>query len=249
MTHLLKDIKSYKNEIREIKQELKEFPEGYLVQRRSSYYVRVNGVDKGISRNLTIIRQLARKAYLQKRLLHLEANLSSTKRLIKYQTEDFNEIVHELSSAYQTLPLFYFYHPSIHEKFVQRKNMYQKLYRPEELIFYTGSGLRVRSKSERTIADTLDQYKIPFHYEASLVLDNVVWHPDFTIYRPADGKLLLWEHFGIMDDDKYRKRTIEKIALYIRNGYYPSCNLICTYEQDMHKPAHLHKIIELFILS
>ena len=249
MTYLYKNIKSYENEIQWIKRELIKLPEGHLVRRGSTYYNRVNSIDKGITRNPALIKQLARKAYLLRKLEHLEVNLSSIKKLIKYPTDGFYDIVQGLPSVYQTLPLTYFFHPSIHEKLAQRENTQQNLYRPEELIFCTGSGVRVRSKSERMIADKLDQYKIPFFYEAALVLDSVVWHPDFTIYRPTDGKMLLWEHFGIMDDDKYRKRTIEKISLYIRNGYYPSSNLICTYEQDLHEPAHLHKIIETFILN
>ena len=249
MTNLLKVIKSYENEIQDIKQELKKLPEGHLVQRGSTYYNRVNSVDKGTTRNLALIKQLARKAYLLQRLENIEANLSYAKQLDEYPTEDLFEIIRGLKPVYQTLPLDYFFHPGIHEKLVHRTNTKQKPYRPEELIYYTGSGIRVRSKSERTIADTLDQYRIPYHYEAALVLDNVVWHPDFTISHPADGRVFLWEHFGIMNDEKYRKKTSEKIALYIRNGYYPSSNLICTYEQDLHKPAHLHKIIETFILN
>ena len=192
MIYLLKDIKSYENEIQEIKQELKGLPEGYLVQHGSAYYIRVNSVDKGITRNLTLIKQLARKAFLQRRLKHIETNLSSAKRLVKYKTEDMSEIVRGLSAAYQSLPLFYFFHPSIQDKIAQIEKTQQKLFRPEELIFYTSSGIRVRSKSERTIADMLDQYKIPFHYEAALVLDSVVRYPDFTIYRPNDGRMLLW---------------------------------------------------------
>jgi hypothetical protein len=248
MTHILKDIKSYETELNGIKQELKKLPEGSLVRHGSTYYIRVNGVDKGITRNLTLLRQLARKAYLLRRFKHLEANLTSARQPGSYQTEDFYEIVHGLSSVYQTLPLEYFFHPSLYKKLAENEKAQQNPYHSEGLIFHTGSGLRVRSKSERTIADTLDQYKIPFNYEAAIVLDRVVLHPDFTVYRPDDGKLLLWEHFGIMDDNNYRKNAIEKIAVYIRNGYYPSSNLICTYEPDMHNPAHIQKIIESFIL-
>ena len=249
MTLLQKNIKSYENEILEIKNELKRLPEGYLIQHGSTYYIRVNKTDKGITRNLELIRKLARKAYLQRRLEHLEANLCSTKLFMKYKTKDPSEIVRGLSSAYQTLPFFFFFHPGIHNNLSHKEKTRQTTYRPEELIYYTSSGIQVRSKSERTIADTLYRYQIPFHYEAPIVLDSVVWHPDFTIYRPSDGKLLLWEHFGVMDDEKYRKRAADKIAAYIRNGYYPSGNLICTYEQDLRKPSHLEKIIDSFILS
>ena len=71
---------------------------------------------------------------------------------------------------------------------------------------------------------------------------------DFTISRPSDGKLFLWEHFGLMDDDEYRQNTIKKISLYARYGFFPFENLICTYERDLQNPTHILEIIDLFLV-
>ena len=117
------------------------------------------------------------------------------------------------------------------------------------LIYLTGSGLRVRSKSERTITDALDQNKIIYRYEETLKLGNVIFHPDFTVYRPSDGKVFLWEHLGLMNQNEYRNKTIEKLSLYARYGFLPFDNMIFTFEQDLLNPACIHSIIEVFLLQ
>jgi hypothetical protein len=108
------------------------------------------------------------------------------------------------------------------------------------------------------IADLLDQSKIPYHYETMLALDGKIEFPDFIVFRPSDGKQIVWEHFGYMDnwgpfsymdDDEYRQNVIDKISTYVQHGYYPFDNLICTYEKDMEDPVHIRALIELIILQ
>jgi hypothetical protein len=45
-------------------------------------------------------------------------------------------------------------------------------------------------------------------------------HPDFTIHRP-DGSVVLWEHFGLMDDIEYARKWSLKLAWYTANGFPP----------------------------
>jgi hypothetical protein len=52
-----------------------------------------------------------------------------------------------------------------------------------------------------------------------------------------------------MDQDGYRNKMIEKLALYARYGFFPFDNLICTYEKDLQNPAYIHVIIEAFLLQ
>ena len=144
------------------------------------------------------------------------------------------------------LPVSYFFHSSALEQFgraIDRYDGYQ-----DGLTYLTDSGIYVRSKSERTIANVLDQKGILYHYEAALALGGKKKYPDFTIYRPFDGKTILWEHMGRMDDSVYRQKAIEKLALYAQYGFLPYDNLICTYEQDLHDTAQIRALIELFIL-
>ena len=246
------DAKFYENEIRKIEQELKELPDGYLVKRQSRYYVKSGTVEKGVTKDQPKIRQLARKAYLLQRLRHLEWNCALVEKISgRYKTENPIEIIRGLSSCCQTLPINYFFHPFYHEQTERVADKYecQNVRHPEGLIYLTNSGIRVRSKSERTIADTLNQKGIIYRYEAELALGGVSINPDFTIFRPFDGKMILWEHLGLMDDDGYRHKTVEKLALYARYGFFPLGNLICTYEQDLLNPARIHALIDVFLLS
>ena len=243
----MKDAQLYEVEIDEIKQELAQLPEGRLSKKGAQYYVTIDSVQKGITRDRQKVMQLARKAYLSRRLKHLEWNCSLIKKhAYRFKTEDPMEIIWELPAFYQKLPVSYFYHPSVHEQL--NYISVGIAWHEEELIYLTNSGIRVRSKSERTIAEALDQKGIPYRYEAALALGGAKRYPDFTINRPSDGKMFLWEHFGLMNDDGYRQKAVEKLALYAKYGFSPFDSLICTYEQDMQNPAHIYGLIELFLL-
>lgn len=95
----------------------------------------------------------------------------------------------------------------------------------------TEKGERVRSKSEKIIADKLYALGIPYRYECPLVLqNNIVMHPDFTILRVSTREEVYLEHFGMMSDDAYVERTMNKLATYERSGIYPGVNLFMTFE-------------------
>lgn len=100
---------------------------------------------------------------------------------------------------------------------------------PEGLIHKTTFGLSVRSKSEAIIAETLEAKGIPFRYEAELILDGIVLYPDFTIFHPS-GSPIFWEHFGLMNNSKYKETAKSKLNLFYDNGIYPYGRLILTYD-------------------
>ena len=95
---------------------------------------------------------------------------------------------------------------------------------------YTGSGERVRSKSEVMIADALQQAGILYRYECPLELGGKILYPDFTILRQGDREELYWEHLGMMDDPEYCHNALRKIRLYEGSGIYPGVRLITTME-------------------
>jgi len=248
----VKESKLYEIEIDAIKRELNELPDGKLTKKPSGYYVTMNSVQKGITRDKQKILQLARKAYLLKRLKHLEWNYSSVKKNAeRYKTEDPAEIIRKLPSLYQTLPIYYFFHPSANKQAANSTNegARENAHHPEQLIYLTRSGILVRSKSERTIADILDQNGIPYRYEAEFAFRGGIKSPDFTINRPYDGKLFLWEHFGLIEQEDYRQNANKKLDFYNRHGFYPFKNLICTYEEDLQDPTHIQAIIDVFLLQ
>lgn len=96
---------------------------------------------------------------------------------------------------------------------------------------FTERGERVRSKSEKIIADKLYALGIPYRYEYPLVLaGNVKMHPDFTILKMPAREEVYLEHFGMMDDGTYVDSALYKLNTYERNGIYPGVNLFITHE-------------------
>ena len=92
-------------------------------------------------------------------------------------------------------------------------------------------GERVRSKTEKIIADTLYHLNIPYRYEYPLNLKGYgIIYPDFTLLDQKTRENVYWEHFGMMENPEYCSKAMKKIDLYGRNGYYTSKNLLLTFE-------------------
>jgi ATP-dependent DNA helicase RecQ len=92
-------------------------------------------------------------------------------------------------------------------------------------IYQTLSGHMVRSKSEVIIANILFERKIPFEYEAELLVDGEQFSPDFTI--KWKGKTYYWEHLGLLEQEQYKSEWEIKEAMYQK--HYPG-KLITTTE-------------------
>lgn len=106
-----------------------------------------------------------------------------------------------------------------------------KPFKPDDPEIYTEKKERVRSKSEKMIADKLFFMNIPYRYEYPLEIDNArTFYPDFTVLNVSERKEYRLEHFGKMDDLGYVERTVRKINTYARNGYYAGENILYTYE-------------------
>ena len=119
---------------------------------------------------------------------------------------------------------------------------------PEYATLKSPSGHLVRSKSELLIDMALFQHQLPFRYECQLLLSGIAFYPDFTIRHPKSGKTFYWEHFGMMNNLNYSKKTFEKLQIYNNHNILPDFNLITTYETTNH-PLNLDVIenkIEFF---
>lgn len=79
-------------------------------------------------------------------------------------------------------------------------------------IYQTLSSHMVRSKSEVIIANILFERKIPFEYEAGLLVDGKQFSPDFTI--KWGGKTYYWEHLGLLEQEQYKSAWEIKKAMY-----------------------------------
>ena len=132
---------------------------------------------------------------------------------------------------------------------------------PEELIYETYSGIKVRSKSERDIGNKLELYGIPYRYEQAMTLDTLwmddehgqalyspkTYYPDFLIMT-LSGQLIIWEHLGRVDLFSYRAHNMEKICAYRGRGEFDSRHLILTFESDLQNLDAVDEIIKRQIL-
>ena len=55
-------------------------------------------------------------------------------------------------------------------------------------------------------------------------------YPDFTLLRVKTREEVYLEHFGLLDDEEYLYKNLQKLDEYRDNGIYPGKNLIFTYE-------------------
>ena len=98
---------------------------------------------------------------------------------------------------------------------------------------YTDRGERVRSKSEKIIADKLNIRGVPYKYECPLQLkDGIVLYPDFTLLNIDTREEIYLEHCGLMDNQGYVDTLMYKLRTYERNGIYLGVNLFITYESE-----------------
>jgi len=86
----------------------------------------------------------------------------------------------------------------------------------EGKIHETLAAEMVRSKSEVIIANMLFERGIKFRYEVRLSApDGTFYLPDFTVRW--NGEDWYWEHWGRMDQERYRNHRAEKVEWYKRN--------------------------------
>ena len=97
----------------------------------------------------------------------------------------------------------------------------------------TKNGEKVRSKSEKILADMFFDNGLVYKYEKPLqIRGNLTLYPDFTFFNPLTDQEIYWEHFGMMDDPQYVNNFIQKITSLNKNGIILGKNLIVTFESS-----------------
>ncbi len=98
---------------------------------------------------------------------------------------------------------------------------------------FSEKGERVRSKSEKMIADKLFLMKIPYRYEYPLDIGrrNLIY-PDFTILDIRERRTVIFEHFGMMQDSQYAYDALNKIRNYQKAGFKVGENFLYTMESQ-----------------
>lgn len=107
-----------------------------------------------------------------------------------------------------------------------------KPYKPEKLTHTAVDGTKVRSKSELSIINFLLMHGIPFVYELPVETPQGLLVPDFTIFDERTGKVVFWEHMGMIYDEGYFMDQFDKIKKYASIHYFPNVNIIITVDDS-----------------
>ncbi|MBQ7359914.1 MAG: hypothetical protein IJW63_07465 [Lachnospiraceae bacterium] len=242
-------------EISRLEAEIQTYPSGKLICSKNGKYTKwyqSDGVTKKYipKAECSLVTQLATKEYL----LCLLSDYVHHKQFLDSYLQKCEKYVNNVDTLLTSKPSYYSLisspflvnSQSLHDKCLDWLNtpFTPNAAHPENLVHQSISGHLLRSKSEAMIDGLLHLSKIPFKYEAPLILGGTTLYPDFTICHPLTGKLFYWEHFGLMDDPLYRKKTHSKLNLYISHDILPGVQLITTYE-DNSSPLTMHKIREI----
>jgi len=239
MNQLANLFKNYQNELQAIDAELGKLPTGYLIKRATTYYHDDKLQRVGITKNLELLKQLCRKRYLLKRKAQIDDALKG-----KIDARTPNELIADFPKAYQSVPISYFYHPSV-EKWlakVPRKNTLN----PENEI-YRYNDVKYRSMSERIIAEILDKNGLPFQHDATFNLGHAQVSPDFVTKNPFTGKTFIIEFFGAFNQTGYADKMNDKFDAYEQIGFVEGDNLINLFAYHIRDPQRIQKLIDEMI--
>ena len=125
-----------------------------------------------------------------------------------------------------------------------------KAFLSDSSVILTEKGERVRSKSEKILADYFYRNNILYKYEKPLNLIGYgIVYPDFTFFSKKLRKEVYWEHEGMMDKAEYAQSAVKKINSYQLNGIYPGDRLILTFEteQDVLNSRIVAKLVQMYL--
>ena len=183
-------------------------------------------------KNIELARNLAQRDYDNKLLQEIEQRQKLLDKFIEeYPDEALEQVYYGMNDYRKAL-----IHPIIetdeqYEKVWLSTPYIRKMIGDEVPVIITENGERVRSKSEKMIADKLKQLRIPYRYEAPLRLGrSTVLHPDFTLLNVKERKEIYYEHFGMMDNPEYVESALNRMELYEKNGIFPGDRLLFSWE-------------------
>jgi len=187
------------------------------------------------SGDIEIARKLAQKKYNDSVLKTAQKRISQIKRLLNdYEENEIDKLYDNAHPARKRLitPVEFTYEQKL-SNWIQTSHE-GKGFVDGTVDIRTNSGIRVRSKSEKILADYFESVGLNYKYECPLVLKPFgTIYPDFTFLSKKTGNEVYWEHEGMMDNPEYARSAIQKIDLYEKNGIYPGERLILTFETSV----------------
>lgn len=190
------------------KERLQTAPEGNLrlskCQNYLQYYHCTDKKKKGTyirKENMDFIQKLAQKSYDEQVLRLAQKRFSQIKRMMKdYDDDEITNLYYKEHIERQKLvqPV----EPTWEQRVQEWKNREYKGkdFQEGTPVILTEKGERVRSKSEKIMADYFFRQGIEYKYECPIYLRGMgTVYPDFTFLSRKTGQEVYWEHNGKMD--------------------------------------------------
>lgn len=252
MTKLVSEFNYYLKILNALYLELESLPSGSLIKMKGAvYYHKINGKCTGITNNIEMIHQLARKKFIVTFIKIIEDNFSIMKKSLilsprkapkldvaKLKSLHPRDIIKSLPESYQGLSELSFYHPFATKWFAadSKPNEYKR-----ELLTHKSKGGKLfRSRGEQSFANLLEDNGLPYKSDVELILGGIKKFPDFIVLNPFIGKLTVLEFFGLANQSGYDEQMNSKMDWYRLNG----CNVIYLFESDIRDSQHLQNLID-----
>ncbi len=201
--------------------------------------------------NVQLPRQLAQKTYNDAVLKTAEARAKHIARCLKdYNDDEIEQLFTSLHPERQKLitpiePTF----SQLQEQWYSEPYV-GKAFKEGIPVILTEKGERVRSKSEKILADFFYRNNILYKYEKPLNLSGYgIVYPDFTFLSRKLRREIYWEHEGMMDKPEYAIKAVKKLNSYQMNGILPGERLILTFEteQDVLNTRIVSELVDKYL--
>lgn len=233
---------------RQIAHDISELPKGKLRISNSRgkpiYFIKTETGEQYIKKNqFEYAQKLAQRSYLEDlRKEIVKQKICISKFLQTYSEKSLIKPYQKLSKARKEIVNPIYVTNEEYARQWEEQPFKPKIIANNESEIYTEKGERVRSKSEKIIADKLFMMNIPYKYECPLNINGFgIVYPDFTVLNVRERKVYYWEHFGMMDNEQYCNNAIRKVETYQKGEITQGNELLLSFETSS-RPLNINYI-------
>ncbi|MBQ8590147.1 MAG: hypothetical protein IJ486_06800 [Firmicutes bacterium] len=250
-TRLEMERNRLKEQIKQDRREMRNLPDKKLEMRtiRGKRYLSKEVRERGMKRFRAVkqidyhfVQRVRRKRFLKERVYRMEIDKAVIDWFLeRYEPWDDASIWEAVPEAYRLALTC--------QKFKGLEEDRGDHFLEEHLIHTNSIGEGFRSKAEMQISEILRVRKIDYLYEPVLYLGEHRVRPDFKMTHPKTGKAIYIEYFGMIGNEDYTCKAMEKIYWYLENGYIPNVNVIFLMEtpnSGLHL-ASLNKTLDMVL--
>ena len=241
------DIRFYKRYKVFLGKKLRNLPKGNIYYKENNGhkrpYVRRNGKECYLNqKKMKEIIGLRNRKEIERALRLIDDNIRVLDS-IEGDIADFDAIVPQLADQKETEGM----NRSQKAEFISNRFASEENRANSRKRNMTSDGIGVRSRAELILYEHFKSLGLEFYYEKPLMIDGIVFHPDFTIVRKSDRKIILWEHNGMMDRPDYVATFQRRQFQYAGAGYLPFVNLIYSYDfgEDTIDLLYVDRLLEM----